>query len=46
MNTRERINCRICGSFNLRWVTSVLVVWNGAVLRCDDCHQLRLVPRV
>ena len=46
MNACERIKCRFCGSSNMRWVTSVLAVWDGAVLRCGECRQLRLVPRV
>jgi hypothetical protein len=46
MNTAERVTCCYCGSADLRWVTSLLAVWDGTVLRCSCCDRLKIVPNV
>ena len=46
MNACTDTNCRYCGSADLRWVTSVLAIWDGLVLRCGACRQLSLIPTV
>lgn len=46
MDNCERVSCRNCGSREMRWVTSLLAVWDGAVLRCGACRQVTLVPIV
>jgi hypothetical protein len=44
MNACTRTTCRYCGSSEFSWVSLVLAIWDGAVLRCHDCHRLSLVP--
>jgi hypothetical protein len=46
MNQQEPVKCQCCGSLDMRWVTSLLAVWDGAVLRCAACRQLRMVATV
>jgi hypothetical protein len=44
MNAGNHLSCRRCGSLETRWVSSLLAVWDGIVVRCSACRDVQLVP--